>query len=280
MGMVRRKARKEESQSGLPAWMITFSDLVTLMMTFFIVLVSMASLTDIYKRKVAIGSVSGTFGTGAPSMSDLTTVDTRTQVDPGPINVFKDLSPVKDHLWEDPDQDLRFESNRFLQRLSIGADALFAPGSSELTDEGRAMLDRLRPVVAESAHPLGLSGHTSEGLEEFGPDYLPKPWIKVDFSWELSLARVVAVYRYFIEAGVPPEKLRLEAFGRFRPRVAVENEGARQTNRRVEITLDRRIGSWSHELAVQAVRAESEEKPVDSYRVKDFLFRFDLPGEP
>jgi chemotaxis protein MotB len=260
--------------------MITFSDLVTLMMTFFIVLVSMASLTDIYKRKVAIGSVSGTFGTGAPSMSDLTTVDTRTQVDPGPINVFKDLSPVKEHLWEDPDKDLRFESNRFMQRLSIGADALFAPGSAELTEEGRALLDRLRPVVAESSHPLGLSGHTSEGLEELGPDYLPKPWIKVDFSWELSLARVVAVYRYFVETGVDPEKLRLEAFGRFRPRMANEDPGARQTNRRVEITLDRRIGSWSHEAAAQAARDESGAQPSDSYRVKDFLFRFDLPGAP
>jgi chemotaxis protein MotB len=262
----------------MPSWMITFSDLVTLMMTFFIVLVSMASLTDIYKRKVAIGSVSGTFGTGAPSMSDLTTVDTRTQVDPGPINVFKDLSPVKEHLWEDPDQDLRFESNRFMQRLSIGADALFAPASAELTDAGRAMLDRLRPVVMESAHPLGLSGHTSGGLDEFGPSYLPKPWVKVDFSWQLSLARVVAVYRYFVEVGVDPEKLRLEAFGRFRPRVEIEDAAARHTNRRVEITLDRRVSSWSHEVAAQAVRDESEEKAADSYRVKDFLFRFDLPG--
>lgn len=257
--------------------MITFSDLVTLMMTFFIVLVSMASLTDIYKRKVAIGSVSGTFGTGAPSMSDLTTVDTRTQVDPGPINVFKDLSPVKDHLWENPDQDLRFESNRFMQRLSIGADALFAPGSAELTEAGRALLDRLLPVVVDSAYPLGLSGHTSAGLEEFGPDYLPKPWVRVDFSWELSLARVVAVYRYFVEAGADPEKLRLEAFGRYRPRVEIDDAAARHTNRRVEITLDRRVSSWRHETAAQAARDESEDGPADSYRVRDFLFRFDLP---
>ncbi|SFK17876.1 chemotaxis protein MotB [Desulfomicrobium apsheronum] len=278
--MISKRAKTEQSKPGVPSWMITFSDLVTLLMTFFIVLVSMASLTDIYKRKVAIGSVSGTFGTGAPSMSDLTTVDTRTQVDPGPINVFKDLSPVKDHLWEDPDKDLRFESNRFMQRLSIGADALFAPGSSELTEKGRSLLDRLRPVVMESAHPLGLSGHASDGMDEFGPDYLAKPWVKVDFSWELSLARVMAVYKYFIETGVEPEKLRLEAFGRFRPRVTTEDPGERLTNRRVEIILDRRVGSWSHEMAAQAVREDSAQKPTDSYRVKDFLFRFDLPGEP
>jgi chemotaxis protein MotB len=239
----------------------------------------MASLTDVYKRKVAIGSVSGTFGTGAPSLDDLTTKDSRERVDPGPLNVFKDLSPVKDKLWDDPEKDLRFESNRFMQRLSMDADALFAPGSSELTDKGRALLDRLRPVVAESSHPLGLSGHTSEGLEEFGPEYQSKPWIKVDFSWELSLARVVAVYRYFVESGVEPEKLRLEAFGRYRPRVGAAGGEERKTNRRVEITLDRRIGSWSHELAAEEMREQNSGTAGDSYRVKDFLFRFDLPGE-
>jgi chemotaxis protein MotB len=277
--MIKRKPKTEQAGSELPPWMITFSDLVTLLMTFFIVLVSMASLTDVYKRKVALGSVSGTFGTGAPSLDDLTTTDTRARVDPGPMNVFKDLSPVKEKLWDDPEKDLRFESNRFMQRLSMDADALFAPGSSELTDKGRALLDRLRPVVAESSHPLSLSGHTSEGLEEFGPEYQSKPWVKVDFSWELSLARVLAVYRYFVESGVEPEKLRLEAFGRYRPRVVTAGDEARKTNRRVEITLDRRVGSWSHEVAAEEKREAGSGNAGDSYRVKDFLFRFDLPGE-
>jgi chemotaxis protein MotB len=260
--------------------MITFSDMVTLMMTFFIVLVSMASMTDVYKRKVALGSVSGTFGTGAPSLDDLTTSDTRTRVDPGPINVFNDLSPVKERLQEDPDKDLRFESNRFIQRLSMDAAALFAPGTAELTDKGRALLARVVPVVAMSSYPLGLSGHTADGMDEYGPDYLPKPWVKVDFSWELSLSRVLAVYRYFLEAGIAPEKLRLEAFGRFRPRVGGESREGRQANRRVELTLDRRIGSWSAELAAQKAREEEEKRARDSFSVDDFLFRFDLPGRP
>lgn len=260
--------------------MITFSDMITLLMTFFIVLVSMASMTDVYKRKVALGSVSGTFGTGAASLDDLTTKDTRARVTPGPVNVFKDLSPVKDQLWDDPDKDLRFESNRFLQRLSMNADALFAPGSAELTDQGRALLERVHPVVAESSYPMGLSGHASEGLEEFGPDYLPKPWVKVDFSWELSLKRVVAVYRYFVASGVDPGKLRLEAFGRFRPRGGPESSDARQTNRRVDITLDRRIGSWSPEAAAEEIRQEASGKSRDSYSVRDFLFRFDQPKGP
>lgn len=278
--MLKRKEKVQETGGGLPSWMITFSDMVTLMMTFFIVLVSMASMTDVYKRKVALGSVSGTFGTGAPSLDDLTTDDTRTRVDPGPINVFKDLSPVRDRLQEDPDKDLRFESNRFIQRLSMDAAALFAPGTADLTDRGRELLARVLPIVAESAYPLGLSGHTAGGMDEFGPEYLPKPWVKVDFSWELSLGRVLAVYRYFLDAGIAPDKLRLEAFGRFRPRVGDESREDRQTNRRVEITLDRRIGSWSSELAARKAREEEEMRVRDSFSVDDFLFRFDLPGRP
>jgi chemotaxis protein MotB len=278
--MLKRKEKVQETGDGFPSWMITFSDMVTLMMTFFIVLVSMASMTDVYKRKVALGSVSGTFGTGAPGLDDLTTDDTRTRVDPGPINVFKDLSPVRDRLQEDPDKDLRFESNRFIQRLSMDAAALFAPGTADLTDRGRELLARVLPIVAESAYPLGLSGHTAGGMDEFGPEYLPKPWVKVDFSWDLSLARVLAVYRYFLDAGIAPDKLRLEAFGRFRPRVGDESREDRQTNRRVEITLDRRIGSWSSELAARKAREEEDMRVRDSFSVDDFLFRFDLPGRP
>jgi chemotaxis protein MotB len=278
--MLKRRGKQQDADSGFPSWMVTFSDMVTLMMTFFIVLVSMASMTDVYKRKVALGSVSGTFGTGAPSLDDLTTSDTGSRVDPGPINVFNDLSPVRERLQEDPDKDLRFESNRFIQRLSMDAAALFAPGTAELTENGRALLARVLPVVAASAYPLGLSGHTAEGMDELGPDYLPKPWVKVDFSWELSLARVVAVYRYFLDAGVPSDKLRLEAYGRFRPRVGGSSREGRQANRRVEITLDRRIGSWSAELAAQKAREEEKARVKDSISVDDFLFRFDMPGKP
>lgn len=275
--MLKLRKRRREPDSGFPSWMITYSDMVTLLMTFFIVLVSMASMTDVYKRKVALGSVSGTFGTGAPGLDDLTTEDTRKRVDPGPINVFNDLSPIRERLQEDPDKDLHFESNRFIQRLSMDAAALFAPGSATLTDEGRALLARVLPVVAMSSYPLGLSGHTAGGMDEYGPDYLAKPWVKVDFSWELSLSRVLAVYRYFLEAGVRPEKLRLEAFGRFRPRSGGESREEREANRRVEITLDRRIGSWSAETAAQKVREEERKRAKDSFSVDDFLFRFDLP---
>jgi chemotaxis protein MotB len=95
-------------------------------------------------------------------------------VDPGPINVFKDLSPVRDRLQEDPDRDLRFESNRVsTKRLSMDAAALFAPGTADLTDRGRELLGRVLPIVAESAYPLALSGHTPEAWTNSGRSICP-----------------------------------------------------------------------------------------------------------
>lgn len=272
-----RKRKRASSDPGIPPWMVTFSDLVTLLMTFFIVLVSMASLVDTHKRKVALGSVAGAFGKGARNLDDLTTVDTKKSVTPGPVNMFDDLAPLEKQLWERPDQDLRFESNRFVQRLSIHADALFTANSSELTDRGRALLDRLLPVMAGSAYPLALSGHTAGGFGELGPDYEQPRDARVDFSWELSLRRVLAVYRYFVGAGIDPEKLRVEAFGRFHPVAENETPEGRKRNRRVDITLDRRISGWSPELAARDAQEEKEKE--EGFRVRDFLFRFDLPGE-
>ncbi len=276
--MVRMKERAKDPDRPIPPWMITFSDLVTLLMTFFVVLVSMASLTDEYKRKVALGSVSGIFGTGAQSLDDLTTLDLRRKVDPGPINEFKDLTPVKIRLREKPDQDLRFESNRFFQRLSMGVDALFAPGSSELTARGRELLYQILPVIMDSSYPMILAGHAGEGLEEFGPEYQPKLGSKVDFSWSLSLARVQSVYRYFVDAGISADKLRSEAFGSIRRGGRAGGKEGGTFNGRVEITLDRRIGSWGHEIAEATALPANGEKSKNSISVKDFLFRFDLPG--
>ena len=215
-------------------------------------------------------------GTGAPRLDDLTTVPNQKNVKPGPINLFDDLSPVEARLWENPDQDLRFESNAFIQRISISADALFGAGSSELTDKGRTILDSLLPVMAQSAYPLSLSGHTADGLSELGLNDQRNSGKDMDFSWGLSLARVGAVYRYFVNAGLDPEKLRMEAFGRFQPKNTNETPEGRRFNRRVEITLDRRIGSWDAKLESAKVREEAE--AAKDFRVWDFIFRFDLPG--
>ncbi|NLY40957.1 MAG: OmpA family protein [Desulfovibrionales bacterium] len=274
--------RKKKSSGGgggeeVPAWMVTFSDLMTLLLTFFVLLLSMAS-QDIQRRKIALGSVSGRFGSGAPSLNDLTTHPSKT-VEPGPINQFKDLDAIQNRVLEDQSQDLRFEYDRFIQRIAIDGESLFAPGSAALTPKGRALLEAVRPVVAESSYPLGLSGHTGSGRDELDAGYLAPVGERMDFSWKLSLERVTTVYQYFLDTGIPPDKLRLEAYGRFRPKAGERTPEDRKLNRRVEITLDRRIGSWDPAQFKAMTDAQRQMPEHDSFSVDNFLFHFKLPGK-
>ncbi len=55
----------------MPAWLVTFSDMMTLLLTFFVLLLSMASLTDERKIKVVLGSIIGSFGIGTKGVDVL-----------------------------------------------------------------------------------------------------------------------------------------------------------------------------------------------------------------
>ncbi len=54
----------------------------------------------------------------------------------------------------------------------------------------------------------------------------------------------MSVYRFLLDRGVPSDRLRMEAFGRFRPRYGDQNAADRRRNRRVDIVLDKRNGEW------------------------------------
>lgn len=274
-----KKEKKLSAGSSIPAWMITFSDLMTLLLTFFVLLVSMASLQDVSRRKVALGSVSGRFGTGAPKLDDLTTEDRAAVVEPGPMNLEEGLEYIKRRVWEDPESDLKFEYNRFIERISLDAALLFEPGSAVLSNKGQIMLEELAPILRNSAYPLGLAGHTASGIDEFGPEFVADPDNKLDFSWELSLARVLEVYRFFIAAEVPAEKLRLEAFGRYQPKAGSQGLDATNADRRVDITLDKRIKSWEPSLfaAMENFQSDEDIGSKNAVEIKDFIFRFDSP---
>jgi len=60
--MARRKEKASGSDGGTPAWLVTFSDMMTLMLTFFVLLVSMAAIMDERRKIVVLGSLVGTFG--------------------------------------------------------------------------------------------------------------------------------------------------------------------------------------------------------------------------
>ena len=267
--MAKRKKKKDEG--GGASWLITFSDMMTLMLTFFVLLVSMA-VTDERRKLVVLTSVTGAFGEGQGNLNPANKKEQQRVVDPGPMDMkTTDLSPLKDLLWEDDKEDLNFQENQYVQIFSISEDVLFEPGTTNLSNRGVVLLNRIMPWLLRIKHPLLLAGHTSALRDEAGTDY------EVSFSrdkelsptWNLSFTRVMSVYSYLKRRGIPAKQMMVEAFANYHPRWNDNTPKGRKKNRRVDIVLDKRNMQWIEKLEEMTREAPKKNKQFD---FKDFKF--------
>jgi len=269
------KKEKKHICEEMPPWMITFSDVMTLMLTFFVLLVSMSTI-DSRRKLIALGSIIGTFGFQDASYEVFSTKDTRKTVEPGPVDTG-DLEPLKALKWENVDKDINFRSNRFVQILSINSSLLFTPDDSGLSLEGQALLDSFMPILVQVQYPLLLAGHTSELRDELGINYEPGDDNQnPDLSWKISLNRTLTVYRFLIDRGMRPEMLKVEAFGKFMPFYPQNNAENRAKNRRVDIVLDKRSADAGERIQE---RSPAVKRPVETMDVDGFEFDFRSPEE-
>jgi chemotaxis protein MotB len=269
-------ARKEKnSGGGQPAWLITFSDLMTLLLTFFVLLVSMSVIDERHKL-VVLGSISSSFGIGKANFNPKSPETGSSKFEPGAVKE-PDMTPVKDMLWEEMQDDLNFQENRFIQILSINAEVLFEPGRTHLSEKGRSILNRMIPHLLRIKYPLLVAGHTASRRNEEGKDYrVDFDKTKVDSTWPLSLARGSGVYRYFIQSGIPSARLSQEAFGQYHPRFPDRSPEGRLMNRRVDIVLDKR--NAPEILNIERAR-ERTTSPPESFFFRNFQFDLDTaPG--
>lgn len=267
-----KKAKKLDCDE-IPPWMVTFADVMTLMLTFFILLVSMATI-DSRRKLVALGSIIGTFGWQDKSYEVYSKKDTKRTVEPGPMDTG-DLEPLKALKWENVDQDINFRSNRFVQILSINSSLLFEPDSTRLSQAGRDLLQEYLPVLTQVQYPLLLAGHTSELRDELGLEYQPSDDEQnPDLSWKISLNRTLAVYRFLLDQGMSPDMLKVEAFGKYMPHYPQNTAENRAKNRRVDFVLDKRsvdAGSRIYQLTPDA------EERQDTMTVDGFEFDLTAP---
>ncbi len=265
------KKKRKKICGEMAPWMITFSDVMTLMLTFFVLLVSMAKV-DEHRKMVVLGSIIGTFGWGE-STDPMSTQKSNSTVDPGVIEGEADLQMLKPMLWEDGENDLNFESNHFVQVFSINSELLYQPGSTELSQSGMEFLDKIVPVIKNVQYPLLIAGHTSSLRDELRADYqytdaetLPSP------AWKISLYRALGVYRYLLAAGVEATRLSVESFGSFHPHYSGNDPNERDKNRRVDIVLDKRNSEDNVQELENALK-ENESKPEkENYDIDGFKF--------
>ncbi|MEM9182054.1 MAG: peptidoglycan -binding protein [Pseudomonadota bacterium] len=140
---------------------------------------------------------------------------------------------LKAALGENP--DLRVEGDRFV----FQSELLFASGSAELEDQGKAQVRSLAAVLKEIETQipgdidwvLRVDGHT---------DIRPITTAAYPSNWELSTARALAIVRYLQRSDIDPRRLAATGFGQYHPLDPRENELAYARNRRIELKLTAR----------------------------------------
>jgi chemotaxis protein MotB len=222
----QRRKKKEEQKSGAPDWMVTYSDMVTLLLTFFVMLLAMASFDDPGRVDAVISSLQKAFGVGgyspqrdkanlnsAPAAADDVKKD---KVQPVLTKLVEALSKkISDDL-------VKMTRTRTEVRVMLDERILFAAGSTELHPSGYGILGSVADAVGDKKVNIYVEGHT-DGTGE------PKK------NWEISALRAVSVVRALESRGVPGARMQARGLGQYRPADIVD--GNSSWNRRVELVI-------------------------------------------
>jgi chemotaxis protein MotB len=245
-----RKAQKKKSEGGdgfdPDAWMLTFSDLLSLLLTFFVLLFSMKTL-DNQVLKEMFTAFSG--GAGPLSFTEFFPVEPlrRPQlVAPHTMSIKQFLDFLETEAAKTgqitsinvaglvdalllSEATIRKRGPNFV--ISFPNTNMFAPGSAELSPSARIALDRLTDAIQYSQSKIIIEGHT---------DDLPISTPRYPSNWELSAGRATAVMRYLVEGtGMKMDRI-LAAIGYAdtQPIVGNISEAYRVRNRRVDIVIE------------------------------------------
>lgn len=112
--------------------------------------------------------------------------------------------------------------------VTLGADALFVPGSAQLQAAAAERLTRIARALAGLPGRVEVLGHTDDQAVES---------LRFPSNWHLSRERAQAVARSLVDAGVPATRVRAEGRAETEPRAPNDSAAARARNRRVEVML-------------------------------------------
>ncbi len=246
---------KEECEGG-PAWLMTFADLMSLLMSFFVLLLSFSEM-DVQKYKQVAGSMKFAFGVQREIKADDIPKGTSIiaqefspgQPKPTPIKVMQqksmeDTQPdlrIRDEVLELAEilqEALSEEIDRGLLEILIEEDEVkirirerdsFPSGSANLHESFYPVLDRIIGVLDKINGRVIVAGHT---------DSIPISTPHYPSNWVLSSARSASVVHYLAKKKLTdPTRIEIRAYADTQPIVPNDSASNRAQNRRVEIIV-------------------------------------------
>jgi chemotaxis protein MotB len=212
----RRRPNFEDSSS---SWLITYSDAITLLLAFFVMILSVSDLNQ------------GKIEALQEGLSEMMTGE-------APPTPFTDIKKGLESL---------IENNNLQDQIAVTLDtkgvkiefanvALYESGSADIKSDAIATLAQVTQVIRETSHNthmVEVEGHT---------DDLPIHTEKFPSNWELSSVRAINVVKYLLTQGIEKERLKAAGYADSRPKENILNlplAQQREDNRRIVIFIKR-----------------------------------------
>lgn len=249
--------------------MTTYSDMVTLLLCFFVLLFAFSSV-DIQKFRAIMSAFQGSIGvldSGRALHQEDRIEDAALEMDVDQVMMqptmqeLRQLQDIFDTLQNWATQQeldglvyMVMEERGIIVRFADRV--LFDLGKAELKEEAKEVLGRIGSLLSRLPNHVRVEGHT---------DNLPIKTATFPSNWELSTARATSVIRYLIEdSGLRPNMLSAAGYGEYRPIETNATEAGRAANRRVDIVI-LRLGLSEAEPDIPALnKSDVKERDINA----------------
>jgi chemotaxis protein MotB len=266
MAATRTRARRRRGASGEreneERWLLTYSDMITLLMALFMVMFSISSvntskaeslqrsLEDAFSGKILPGGEGVTQAGGAKRSAEQTAAEEPIPaikpISPGSAQgaqqqikaedeTFRELKRRIDAYAKEHGIDNQIETSirrRGLVITVLTDKLLFDSGHAVVKPAGRRLLESISAVLrTDTTHPIAVEGHT---------DSVPISTGRYPSNWELSTARASSVVRALAGDGIAERRFEAAGYAALHPIDSNSTDPGRTRNRRVEIVLLRK----------------------------------------
>ena len=232
--------RKKKEPKGAPAWLVSWGDMCTLLLTFFIIMISFAEIEGkdfflvLSSFRGSLGVFEGGYSLSAGRLEELG----QNMLNLPSVSKGRALAKSYKHAVSVFKPEIRDKKVRVIEDerglvITLSSDAFFDPGSARLREDVRPTLKKVGNILNGIPNFVRIEGHTDAtqlAIAKEGRNY--------ETNWELSAARSVNILRFLEEEeSVEGKRLSSVAFGEHRPLDANATPEGRSYNRRVDIVI-------------------------------------------
>ncbi|RLC03979.1 MAG: type VI secretion system protein TssL [Deltaproteobacteria bacterium] len=228
----------EVVEEGAPLWVVTFGDLMSLLLCFFVLLLSFSEM-DRQKYKELSGSMQNAFG--VQRKKQVFDIPKGQKIiaknfDQEAITLSKEtdiLEQVRQAIQDSfggLGNSIEYDADEYKVRIRLMGESTFHSGRADIRETMMPLLATIAEVFRKNKENIIIAGHTDNvPLKEGG---------QFKTNLQLSMARAASVADFFLSEGsIEPHRISTMGFGEHRPLDTNDNPQGRQKNRRVEIIL-------------------------------------------